>query len=73
MKKAYQYLAWFVAGQIAQIVLHLVSKTNYMLHPVLFCGAAGFLLAVCVFAGARITREKTALSYLDYAEGRRKI
>ena len=70
MKKAYHFLAWFIAGQAAQIVLHIVSKTNYMMHPVLFCGAAGFLLAVCVFAGARITRERTALSYLDYAEGR---
>lgn len=71
MKKAYKYLLWFIAGQAAQIVLHLVSKNNYMMRPVMFCAAAGFLLAVCVFAGASITREKTtALSYLDYAEGR---
>lgn len=71
MKKAYKYLAWFIAGQLAQIVLHLVSKSNYMMHPVLFCAAAGFILTVCVFAGAYITREKkTELTYLDYAEGR---
>lgn len=72
MKKAYKYLAWFVAGQAVQIVLHLVSKNNYMMRPVLFCSAAGFLLAVCVFAGAYLTREKeTALTYLDYAEGKK--
>ena len=71
MKKAYKYLAWFLAGQIAQIVLQMVANTNYMHHPVLFCASAGFLLTVCVFAGASITREKTtALTYMDYAEGR---
>ena len=72
MKKAIKYLLWFVSGQIAQIVLQMVANGNYMRHPVLFCSAAGFLLTVCVFAGAYITREKpTALTYLDYAEGKR--
>lgn len=71
MKKAIKYLLWFVSGQIAQIVLQMVANGNYMRHPVLFCASAGFLLTVCVFAGASITREKTtALTYMDYAEGR---
>ena len=72
MKKAIQYLLWFVAGQSAQLVLQTVANNNYMHRPVLFCSAAGFLLAVCVFAGAYLTREKeTALTYLDYAEGKK--
>lgn len=72
MKKAIKYLLWFVSGQIAQIILQLVANNNFMHHPVMFCAAAGFLLTVCVFAGAYITREKpTALTYLDYAEGKR--
>lgn len=72
MKKAFKYLAWFVAGQFVQIILQIVANNNYMRHPVLFCSAAGFLLAVCVFAGAYLTREKeTALTYLDYAEGKK--
>ena len=71
MKKAIKYLLWFVAGQLVQIVLQMVANGNYMHHPVLFCAAAGFLLAVCVFAGAYLTREKrTALTYMDYAEGK---
>lgn len=71
MKKAIKYLLWFVAGQLVQIVLQMVANGNYMHHPVLFCAAAGFLLTVCVFAGAYLTREKsTALTYMDYAEGR---
>ena len=71
MKKASKYLAWFVAGQIAQLVIQTVANNNYMHHPVLFCAAAGFLLTVCVFAGAYLTREKsTALTYMDYAEGK---
>lgn len=71
MKKAIKYLLWFVAGQFVQIILQIVANNNYMHRPVLFCSAAGFLLTVCVFAGAYITREKESLSYLDYAEGKR--
>lgn len=71
MKNAIKYLLWFVAGQLVQIVLQMVANGNYMHHPVLFCAAAGFLLTVCVFAGAYLTREKeTALTYMDYAEGK---
>lgn len=71
MKKAIKYLLWFVAGQLVQIVLQMVANGNYMHHPVLFCAAAGFLLTVCVFAGAYLTREKsTAMTYMDYAEGK---
>lgn len=71
MKKAIKYLLWFVAGQLVQIVLQMVANGNYMHNPVLFCAAAGFLLTVCVFAGAYLTREKsTALTYMDYAEGK---
>ena len=71
MKKAIKYLLWFVAGQLVQIVLQMVANGNYMHHPVMFCAAAGFLLTVCVFAGAYLTREKsTALTYMDYAEGK---
>lgn len=72
MKKAIKYLLWFVAGQSAQLVLQTVANNNYMHRPVLFCSAAGFLLAVCVFAGAYLTRtDDKKLSYLDYAEGKK--
>ena len=71
MKKAYKYLAWFVAGQAVQIILQLVANGNYMRKPVLFCAAAGFLVAVCVYAGARVMKPEEPMSYLDYAEGKR--
>ena len=71
MKKAYKFIAWFVAGQTAQIVLAILAKVSWMNRPIWFGVASGFLLTVCIYAGAKLTAPKeTALTYLDYAEGR---
>lgn len=73
MKKVCKVLVAFLVGEAVQIVLQLVAVVNFMRNPVLFCGAAGFLVFVAVFAGARLgvrDGEKDAgKSYRDYAEG----
>lgn len=72
MKKAIKFLAWFVIGQAAQIILAILAKVSYMDKPILFCAAAGVLLTVCIFAGAKLAAgdPKHEKTYLDYAEGR---
>ena len=71
MKKIWKVLVAFLAGEAVQIVLQLVAEVNFMRHPVLFCGAAGFLVFVAVFSGARLgVRDGANIrTYRDYAEG----
>ena len=71
-KKIARCLAWYVVGQITQLVLALVAKVSYMDKPILFSLAAGFLVTVAICAGVKLARgeKPEKLSYLDYAEGR---
>lgn len=60
----------FIAGQVVQIILSVVAKNCFMLRPILFCGAAGFLVLVAVFAGIKIglrDEVKVPKSYDYYA------
>lgn len=68
MKKAFKYLAWFIAGQAIQIVLAILAKVSFMSRPIWFCVAAGFLLTVAVIAGAKLVAEPKKMTYKDYAE-----
>ena len=69
-KKCKAFLAWFVAGQVTQIVLNILASTNYMRHPILFCMAAGFLVLVAVGVGMYVAGQEKLKpkSYMDYAE-----
>jgi len=53
-KKAGRCLLWFTVGQIVQILLNVLSRGNGSEHPLAFCGSAGFLILVAVFAGVRL-------------------
>lgn len=69
-KKCKAFLAWFIAGQVVQIVVNILASGNYMRHPILFCAAAGFIMLVAVGVGMWVAgKEKLKpKSYLDYAE-----
>ena len=71
-KKCKQSLVWFVAGMVVQIIAHMLAKSNYMVHPVLFCIAAGFLILVAVGTGmvvaGRDIPEQKPKSYMDYVK-----
>ena len=56
-------LVAFVAGQFVQVIAHLIAKTNYMMRPVLFCIAAGFLVFVLLGKDDKPKKK----SYKDYA------
>jgi len=68
-KKTIKCLAWFVVGQISQIVLALVANVSYMNRPILFCAAAGFLVTVAICAGAKLAapEKKEPAGYLEFA------
>ena len=68
--KAIKYLAWFVAGQVIQVILSILAKVSFMSRPIWFCVAAGFLLTIAIIAGTKIKEEEKPKSYLDYANRR---
>lgn len=72
-KQCKNSLVWFVMGMIVQIIAQILAKQNYMIHPVWFCVAAGFLILVAVGAGmiveGRTHIEEKPMSYMDYVEG----
>lgn len=72
MKMVGRVLIAFLVGEAVQIVLQIVAEVNLMRHPVWFCGAAGFLVFVAVFAGARLGvrdgLKDSRKTYRDYAE-----
>lgn len=61
-------LAAFVVGQATQIILHALSMNFWESSRIPFCTAAGFLVAVAVFAGMYIARPAPAMSYQDWAQ-----
>lgn len=67
MKKSTKLLIAFILGQAVQVVLHAVSMNFWENRRILFCCAAGFLVAVAVFAGVCITKDEKPMSYEDYA------
>lgn len=69
MKKSTKLLIAFILGQAVQVILHAVSMNFWENRRILFCCAAGFLVAVAVFAGVCITKEET-LTFEDYANGK---
>lgn len=72
MKQSTKLLIAFILGQAVQIVLHAVSMNFWENRRILFCVAAGFLVAVAVFAGVCINREEKPLTYEDWSNyGRR--
>lgn len=73
MKKSTKLLIAFILGQAVQVVLHAVSMNFWENRRILFCCAAGFLVAVAVFAGVMITKEEKPLTYEDYANGKTDI
>lgn len=70
MKKAIKYLAWFVSGQIVQLILAILAKVSYMSKPILFSIMAGFLITVAIIAGTKINEEEKPKNYLEWAESR---
>lgn len=62
----------FIMGQIVQIILHILANANYMRFPVLFCGAAGFLVMISVVAGITLAdsekKPEHKKSYMDYVQ-----
>ena len=70
-KGTIKVLVAFIAGQAVQIVCHAVSFSFWENRQIPFCVAAGFLIALAVFAGAWLNRDtepKHTKSYMDYAE-----
>lgn len=69
-KKCKKFLAWFIAGQVVQIVAQILANSNYMRRPVLFCAAAGFLVLVAVGVGMFVAgkEKQTPKSYREWAE-----
>lgn len=62
----------FVLGQAVQIVCHAVCINFWERWQIPFCAAAGFLIALAVFAGAWISRSPVEpehiKTYKDWAE-----
>lgn len=69
MKKSTKLLIAFILGQAVQVILHAVSMNFWENRRILFCCAAGLLMAVAVFAGVMITKEEKPLTFEDYANG----
>lgn len=71
MKKSTAIMLAFVLGQGVQIVCHAVALNLWEYRQIPFCLAAGFLVAVAVFAGVNIARgdEGKPMTYLDFARG----
>lgn len=72
-KKCKQSLLWYVAGMVVQIIAQILAKNNYMIHPVLFCLAAGFLIFVALGVGMFVAGEDVPVKeepkpYSYYAE-----
>jgi len=71
-KKCKGSLVWFIVGMVVQVIAQILAKQTYMLHPVLFCIAAGFLILVAIGAGMVVAEkdktEQKPMSYMDYAE-----
>ena len=70
-KNSGRILLAFVVGQGMQLVLALLAKVSYMNRPILFCLAAGFILALAVVAGMRVIllqEQERPRSYHEWAE-----
>ena len=72
MKKTAKYLIAYIAGNIVQIILNALAKNTYMMHPIWFCIAAGFLVLAAIMGGVILSNsEKETVkkkSYADYAK-----
>lgn len=71
-KKTAKVMAAYIIGNLVQIVLAILAKVAYMSRPILFCGAAGFLVLTAVVAGISLANSDKApvhqKTYREYAE-----
>lgn len=59
----------YVLGNAVQILLHTVADFNYMMRPILFCGAAGIIIFALILFGVAISGgEQKPKHYADYVE-----
>lgn len=67
---AVRLLIAFLLGQGVQLVIHAVCFNYWEQYQLPFCAAAGFLVAVAVFAGMRVaTREaESAAAHIRYED-----
>ena len=65
MKNCKTYLLWFAAGQVVQLVLSIIGKAWRMDHPILFCAAAGLIVAVLIGAGMYVANQENNPTYDD--------
>ena len=68
--KTRKVLIAYVAGNIVQLILHALANNTYLLHPILFCSAGGFLVLAAIIGGVMLANgEKVQKkSYADYAK-----
>ena len=70
-KESKNSIVWFISGMLVQILGHIVAKTNYMLHPVWFCAAFGFIMLIAVVTGMLFegcSKPKKTTNQMTYEE-----
>lgn len=67
-RRTAKVLIAYLLGNCVQIILHTLAANNYMMRPILFCIAAGFLVFLAVVSGVTLANSENPRRMKTYAE-----